>query len=165
MYVFVHLNGIGVKGMIDTGVTRSCLASSVAAKLNLRIELHANVIIPLNGMDQRVDGLIQVVLIQMRAWSGQCEMMVLYLQDFELILGMDFLMEAEVGILPYLRVLAFLERRTPCTTNTLREAGMAGSSSKMSEESGHQDIVEHKPLSLGRVLEINGWLNSEVEEA
>ena len=59
-------------------------------------------------------------------------MMVLYLRDFELILGMDFLMEAEVGILPYLGALAFLEQGTPCTVNTLQEGGMAGSSLKMS---------------------------------
>ena len=55
MYVFIHLNEIGVKAMIDTGATHSCLASSVAAKLNIRIEPHASVIIPLNGMDQWVD--------------------------------------------------------------------------------------------------------------
>ena len=51
MYVFVHLNGISVKGMVDMGATHICLATSMAANLNLRIEPHASVIIPLNGTD------------------------------------------------------------------------------------------------------------------
>ena len=51
-------------------------------------------------------------------------MMVLNLRDFELILGMDYLMVVEVRILPYLGVLAFLEQGTPCIVNTLREANM-----------------------------------------
>ena len=132
MYVFVHLNKIGVRAMIDMGATHSCLASLVAAKLNMRIKPHASVIIPLNAMNQRVYGVIRVVPIQIGAWSGQREVMVLYLWDFELILGMDFLVEAEVSILPYLGALAFLKQGTPCTVNTLREGGMAGSSLKMS---------------------------------
>ena len=37
MYVFVHLNRIGVKAMVDTCATHSCLVSSVATKLNLKI--------------------------------------------------------------------------------------------------------------------------------
>ena len=63
MYVFVHLNGIGVKPMVDMGATHSFLARLVATKLNLRIEPHASVIIPLNGTDQQVDGVICVVPI------------------------------------------------------------------------------------------------------
>ena len=82
-------------------------------------------------------------------------MRVLYLRDFELILGMDFLMGAEVGILPYMRALAFLEHGTSCTVNTFREGDVAGSYLNLTrmvptteifgswlEGSSHQDIVE-----------------------
>ena len=69
--------------------------------------------------DKQVDGIMQAIPIQIGAWSGKCEMMVLYLRDFELILRMDFLMVAEVSILSYLGALAFLKQRTPCIVNTL----------------------------------------------
>ena len=78
-----------------------------------------------------MDGIVRAAPIQIGAWSGQCEMMVLYLRDFELILRMDFPMVIEVGILPYLGALAFLEHGTFCTVNTLREGDMAGSNSNM----------------------------------
>ena len=45
--------------------------------------------------------------------------MVMYLQDFELVLGMDFIMEEKLGILPYLGSLAFLEFGTPYIVKTV----------------------------------------------
>ena len=65
--------------MVDMGATHSCLASSVAARLDLRVESYANVIIPLNGIDQWVDGIVWAILIHIGAWSEQYEMMVMYL--------------------------------------------------------------------------------------
>ena len=58
-------------------------------------------------------------------------MMVLYLRDFELIHGMDFLIGAEVGILLYLGALEFLDQGNPCIVNTLREGGVVGSHSNL----------------------------------
>ena len=46
-------------------------------------------------------------------WTSHCDFMVMYLRDFELLLSMDFLMAAKVGILPYLGSLAFLEFGMP----------------------------------------------------
>ena len=43
----------------------------------------------------------------------------MYLRDFELVLGMDFLMAAKVGILPYLGSLVFLEFGTPYVVKTV----------------------------------------------
>ena len=73
------------------------------------MEPYASVVIPLNGEDHKVDGMARAVPFQMGDWIGHCDFMVMYLRDFELVLGMDFLMAAKVGILPYLGSLAFLE--------------------------------------------------------
>ena len=40
---------------------------------------------------------------------------IMHLWDFKMIIGMDFLTQAEVSILPYLRTLTFMEKGTPCT--------------------------------------------------
>ena len=45
--------------------------------------------------------------------------MVMYMRDFELILGMDFLMAAKVRILPYFGSLAFLEFEMPYVVKTM----------------------------------------------
>ena len=46
-------------------------------------------------------------------WTGHCDFMVMYLRDFELELGMDFIMVEKVGILPNIGSLAFLEFGMP----------------------------------------------------
>ena len=46
---------------------------------------------------------------------GCCDLVVMHLRDFEMIMGMNFLMQAEVSIMPYLRTLVFMEKGTPCT--------------------------------------------------
>ena len=45
---------------------------------------------------------------------GCCVLVVMHLLDFEMIIRMDFLTQAEVSIMPYLRTFAFIEKGTPC---------------------------------------------------
>ena len=113
MYVLVKVNGAFVRAMVDTGLTECCLSISIAAAVGLIVEPYASVVIPLNGKDHRVDGMARAVPFRMGDWTGQCDFMVMYLRDFELVLGMDFLMAEKVGILSYLGSLAFLEFGTP----------------------------------------------------
>ena len=63
----------------------------------------------MNGEDHKVDGMARAVPFRMGDWTGHCDFMVMYLRDFELELGMDFLVATKVGILPYLGSLVFLE--------------------------------------------------------
>ena len=50
---------------------------------------------------------------------GCYDLIVMHLRDFEMIIGMDFLMQAEVRILPYLRSLVFMKKGTPCIMMTV----------------------------------------------
>ena len=105
---------------MDIGATESCLSSSVAVAVGLTLEPYASVVIPLNGEYHRVDGMARAVPFRIEDWTSHCDFMVTYLQDFELVLGMDFLMGAKVGILPYLGSLAFLEFGKPYVVKTMR---------------------------------------------
>ena len=113
MYVLVQVNGVVVRAMVDTGATECCLSSNIAAAASLIVESYASLVVPLNDKDHRVDGIARAVPFRMRDWTGHCDFMVMYLRDFELVLDMDFLMVAQVGILPYLWSLVFLEFGTP----------------------------------------------------
>ena len=121
MYVLVQVNGTVVRVMVDTGAIECCLSNSIAAAAGLTVEPYASVVVPLNDKDHRVDGMARAVPFQMGDWMGQCDFMVMYLRDFELVLGMDFLMAAQVGILPYLGSLVFLEFGTPYVVKTVME--------------------------------------------
>ena len=55
---------------------------------------------------------------------GYCDLVVMHLRDFKMIIGMNFLTQAEVSIMPYLRTLAFMEKGTPCTMMALENHAM-----------------------------------------
>ena len=119
MYVLIQVNGAILRARVDIWATECCLSSSIAAAVGLKVEPYASVVIPLNGEDHRVDGVARAVPFRVGDWTTHCDFMVMYLRDFELVLGMDFLMEAKVGILPYLGSLAFLEFGTPYVVKTV----------------------------------------------
>ena len=119
MCVLVQVNGAVVRAMVDTRATECCLSNSIAAAVGLTVEPYASVVVPLNDEDHRVDGMAKAVPFRMGDWTGHCDFMVMYLRDFELVLGMDFLMATKVGILPYLGSLVFLEFRTPYVVKTV----------------------------------------------
>ena len=62
--------------------------------------------------------------MEMGNWVGYCDLVVMHLQDFEMIIGMNFLMQAEVSVMPYLRTLAFMEKGTPCTVLAVENQAM-----------------------------------------
>ena len=119
MYVLVQVNGAVVRAMVDTGATKCCLSSTIPAAVGLAVEPYASVVVPLNGEQHRVDGMARAVPLRMGDWTGHYDFMVMYLGDFELVLDMDFIMGAKLGILPYLGSLAFLEFGTPYIVNTV----------------------------------------------
>ena len=119
MYVLVQVNGAVVRAIVDTEATECCLSNSIAVAVGLTVEPYLSVVVPLKGEDHRVDGMARAVPFRMGDWTDHCEFMVMSQRDFELVLGMDFLMAAKVGILPYLGSLAFLEFGTPYVVKTV----------------------------------------------
>ena len=124
MYVAVQVNGMGVKALVDTGATHTCVASDVASSLGLEIKAYDSVVTPLNGRDHWVDNIIRSCPMEMGDWVGCCDLVVMHLRDFEMIMGMNFLMQDEVSIMPYLGTLAFMEKVTPCTVLTVENQAM-----------------------------------------
>ena len=91
MYMAVQVNGIGMKALVDIGATHTCVANSVAATLGLTIEAHDSMVTSLNGRDHWVEDIIRFCSMEMGEWVGCCDLVVMHLRDFEMIIGMSFL--------------------------------------------------------------------------
>ena len=72
MYVVVQVNGIGVKALVDTGATYTCVASSVDTNLGLIMDAYDNVVTSLNGRDYWVESIIRFCPLEMEEWMGCC---------------------------------------------------------------------------------------------
>ena len=96
MYMAIQVNGIEVKVLVDTEAIHTCVVSSVATTLGLTIEAYDSVVKSLNDMDHWLEGIIKSCLMEMGEWLGCYDLVVMHLQDFKIIIEMNFLTQVEL---------------------------------------------------------------------
>ena len=101
LYATVQINGQGVRAMIDTGATNSFLAVGEAQRLGVAVSACTSKIKAVNSEAVTVHGSAEVRL-KAGSWEGLCSLMIIPLDDFCLILGLDFFIAAKVMIMPHL---------------------------------------------------------------
>ena len=58
--------------------------------------------------------------MQIGDWKDTCNLLCVPLDDFDLIIGVDFLLRAKVALIPHLGGLMVLEEKQPCFMQALR---------------------------------------------
>ena len=102
MYVRVQVNGQDVRAMVDTGATNTFLADDEAHRLGVTASTCTNRIKAVNSKAVAVHGAAEV-RVRAGSWEGTCSLMIIPLDDFKLILGLDFFTAAKAMIMPHLR--------------------------------------------------------------
>ena len=59
--------------------------------------------------------------MHIRSWEGKIDFIVAPMDDFKMVLGIDFLQKVKVVPLPFLRSMAILEKEKPCMVPTIIE--------------------------------------------
>ena len=113
MYAKALVNGAEVLAMLDTGATHNFVAEGVAKKLGLRMERSFSKLKAVNSEAKPIQGTAAVCL-KVGDWEGECSLMVLPLDDYDLILGMDFFRRAKAVVVPHLGGMFIHEEKSPC---------------------------------------------------
>ena len=108
MHVPVILNGVQVKTIMDSGVTHNFMATKEATRLGLKLKEDT---ILFKAVNRKV---AKNVPMQVGDWKGTCSLLCVFLDDFNFILGVNFLLKAKVALIPHLDGLVVLEERQPC---------------------------------------------------
>ncbi|OAY65869.1 Endo-1,4-beta-xylanase A [Ananas comosus] len=114
MFVDVILNGRTTRAMIDTGATHNFVAEAEAKRLGLTLEKDARRIKAVNSELRPIAGVAKDVEIAIGPWRGKANLTVGPLDDFGVILGMDFLVSSKATPMPHLWVLSFMDESAPC---------------------------------------------------
>ena len=114
MRVQVLINGIRVKAIVDSSATHNFVATSKASRLDLKLVDDDSRIKAMNSNAQRIQGISKEVLFQVGEWKGKCNLLCVPLEDFNLILGIDFFLKSKVALIPHLGGLMILEENQPC---------------------------------------------------
>ena len=94
MFIDASLNGKATKSvMVDTGATYNFISEAEAKRLGLKLQKDAGRMKAVNSKALPTAGLAKQVCVRMGTWEGLIDLIVVKLDDFDVILGMDFLVD------------------------------------------------------------------------
>jgi len=102
MYVKIGINGKDVNAMLDSGATHTSVADRLVKELGLRLSDNHTSMKALNSKAQRIVGMSYDVPITLDQWRGKQDVLVVNLDDYDIILGLDFLRKAKIVLMLYL---------------------------------------------------------------
>ncbi|KAL5823009.1 hypothetical protein ACOSQ4_020909 [Xanthoceras sorbifolium] len=108
--------------MVDTGATNSVVSKDEAKRLGLKVSKEAGWLKAVNSTVRPLVGMARGVSISMGNWNEKIDLTVAPMDDFKVILGMDFLEQVKVVPLPFRRYIAILED-TPYIIPTIAKSG------------------------------------------
>ncbi|KAK4382077.1 hypothetical protein Sango_2907900 [Sesamum angolense] len=106
--VDVKIHGKPVRAIIDTGATHNYLASAEVERLGLVLEKGVARVKAINSAAQPIAGVAKSVLIKVGPFEGKTNLSVVVMDDFKLILGLEFLRDTRTAVLPHVDSLMML---------------------------------------------------------
>ncbi|KAA0025483.1 uncharacterized protein E5676_scaffold1112G00490 [Cucumis melo var. makuwa] len=92
--------------MVDSGTTHNFITEAEARRLRLRWEKDSERMKAVNSVALPIVGLVKQTMIKLGGWKGPVDFVVVKMNDFDLVLGMEFLLEHQVIPMPSAKCLA-----------------------------------------------------------
>ncbi|GAV90005.1 gag-asp_proteas domain-containing protein, partial [Cephalotus follicularis] len=109
LYVKVVLNSMEIYAMIDTGASHNFVNERIVGKMGLKVDKHTSKIKVVNTVARPVQGMARDVFVEIGTWRGQLNLMIVPLDDFDVIFGIDFLTRNKVVPMLHLKGLMFID--------------------------------------------------------
>uniref|UniRef100_A0A803MZL3 Chromo domain-containing protein n=1 Tax=Chenopodium quinoa TaxID=63459 RepID=A0A803MZL3_CHEQI len=114
LYVDVHVNGYVVKIVVDIGVTHNFVSEGAVKRLNLSLSNCTSLMKVVKSdalvAKERVCG----VDVKVGSCKGKSDLIAITLDDFELVLGNEFIRKCKASVMPYLGGMLIGDEDGPC---------------------------------------------------
>nr|TKR74271.1 hypothetical protein D5086_0000296720 [Populus alba] len=128
MYVKIRVNDREIVAMLDSGATNTFVADRLVTQLGLRLSNIQTSMKAVNAKAQRILGMAYGVSVVLDKWQGKQDLFVVTLDDFDVILGLDFLKKAKIALMPHLNGILLANELCPCHKALMAESRKEGSS-------------------------------------
>ncbi|XP_039017075.1 uncharacterized protein LOC120147894 [Hibiscus syriacus] len=113
MFVDISTNGKISKALVDTGATDTLISPEKAKRYELIITNEVGQMKAVNPAASTICGGVKRVSIKLGSWEGSVDFTVSYMDDFDVILVLNFMMAAQVLPIPASSCLMFMGEQ-PC---------------------------------------------------
>jgi len=118
MYVDAWVNQRAAKStMVDSGATHNFMTETEARRLNLRWDKDAGKMKAVNSAALPITGVAKRTTVRLGEWSGPADFVIVKMDDFDVVLGMEFLLEHKVIPMPLAKCLV-ITGSTPTVVQT-----------------------------------------------
>ncbi|XP_050365423.1 uncharacterized protein LOC126783937 [Argentina anserina] len=113
MYMPIKVDGEEVLGTLDSGATINFVDVEVARELGLEMSQNSSMVKAVDSEAKSVEG-TTTVCMKIAVWEGEYSLLAAALDDYDLILNMEFFRMAKVGTVSYLGGIFFVNEKFPC---------------------------------------------------
>lgn len=99
--------------MVETCATHNFVIKVATAWLKLNIGKHTSLVKAINSKAQPVGGVVYGATIGLGGWEGKIDLLTVPLDDFNLILSIDFLTTLKAAIMSHLGRMLLMEEAWP----------------------------------------------------
>ncbi|XP_022745098.1 uncharacterized protein LOC111295720 [Durio zibethinus] len=113
MYVDLVLNEKTTRAMVDTGATDTFITPKEAKRCGLKVNKDYGQMKAVNSPAFAISGSSKNVMTKLGPWEGKVDITVSPMDDFDVVIGLDFMMLAQAIPIPAASCLLFLGEQ-PC---------------------------------------------------
>ena len=100
MYVSLSINGQVVRALLDTGATHNFISENEAKCLSLKVTKEWGTMKAINSPVKPIAGTAQGMRVTLEAWSENLDFSTVPMDDFKMVLGMEFFDQVHAFPLP-----------------------------------------------------------------
>nr|QCS14309.1 hypothetical protein [Phalaenopsis equestris] len=120
LFVEMTIGGKTTMTMINTGVSHNFISSNEAKRLGLQMTKGGGSIKVINSAEMSIDGVAKGVKTNIGAWSGNIDFSVIPLDDYKVVLGMNFLEQTRAFPMSFANSLCITEGSLACSIPIIR---------------------------------------------
>ncbi|PON49841.1 Aspartic peptidase domain containing protein, partial [Parasponia andersonii] len=123
--------------MIDMGATNNFVSWHVVDQLGLVVTKNLTRLKAVNSNAMPIHGSV-VSSLKVRTWQAECNFTVVNLDNFDLIIGIEFLGLAKAFVAPHIKGILIVDEQSPCFVHAMSKGPDIGKSKEIELQTAKQ---------------------------
>ncbi|GJY14836.1 putative nucleotidyltransferase, ribonuclease H [Tanacetum coccineum] len=113
-YMEATINGVKVRALVDSGATHNFVADDEAKRLGINATKGSGTNKAVNSPAKAIHGVAKDVRAKIGEWEGTIDLSVVPMDDFKVVLGLEFLDKVRAFPMPFANSLCILDGGNTC---------------------------------------------------